>query len=73
MGSERGCFGQAVDECGFDYGYEVEEAPSDLEQLNEAAGKLSQAIRGTGSVVCVGSKVRPRSGSSATTPPAQQQ
>jgi len=69
-------FGQAVDECGFDYGYEVEEAPSDLEQLNEAAGKLSQAIRGTGSVVCVGSKVRPRSGSSAgasaTTPPTQQ-
>lgn len=49
----------SVDESGYDFGLELDDAPMDLAQMGEAAAKLSVALKKTGKYVHRGCKVRP--------------
>jgi hypothetical protein len=48
-----------MDEAGYDFGFEVEDAPMDLTQLGEASAKLCEAPKETGAITHIGCKVRP--------------
>jgi hypothetical protein len=51
---------KSIDEAGHYFGFELDDAPMDLEQLGEAAAKLCNALKKTGRVVYVGCNVRPK-------------
>ena len=58
---------KSIDEAGYDFGYDLDDAPMDLEQLGEAAAKLCNALKKTGRVVYVGCNVRPKVGQKVPT------
>ena len=51
---------KAINEAGYDFGDDLDDALMDLAQLGEAAAKLCNALKQTGRVVYVGCNVRPK-------------
>lgn len=49
----------SVDEAGYDFGFDIDDAPMDLSQLGEAATRLERALKKTGAIIHVGCRVRP--------------